>query len=297
MHRSSHRSRLVGRAPVLRKVLALGATSALAVAFAITGATPASAATTQTAACTDGGGVRWSGKAVWGGTSSTSGVTKVVIDYAGWTTTKTGTVRTDSAVRSYDGAGKLVKSLAWTGAVNYAGGTAYRSQNPENPPSAPGASKVTITVGVDGDGFGNCTMTFVQPGGTTPPPPSGSASDRYEADVVTATNQERTSRGITALTTQACVNQYANTHAARMAAEKRMYHQELGPILSACNLNGVGENVAYGYTSGAAVTAGWMGSTGHRQNILNPSYRLLGVGAAQDADGRWYAAQVFGYAN
>jgi uncharacterized protein YkwD len=40
-----------------------------------------------------------------------------------------------------------------------------------------------------------------------------------------------------------------------------------------------------------------MGSTGHRQNILNPSYRLLGVGAAQDTDGHWYAAQVFGYAN
>ena len=55
--------------------------------------------------------------------------------------------------------------------------------------------------------------------------------------------------------------------------------------------------MAYGYASGAAVTAGWMGSTGHRQNILNPSYRLLGVGAAQDTDGRWYAAQVFGYAN
>ena len=88
--------------------------------------------------------------------------------------------------------------------------------------------------------------------------------------MVTATNQERTSRGLTALTTQACVNQYANTHAARMASEKRMYHQELGPILSACKLNGVGENVAYGYTSGTAVTAGWMGSTGHRQNILNP---------------------------
>jgi uncharacterized protein YkwD len=40
-----------------------------------------------------------------------------------------------------------------------------------------------------------------------------------------------------------------------------------------------------------------MGSTGHQQNILNPSCRLLGVGAAQDADGRWYAAQVFGYAS
>jgi uncharacterized protein YkwD len=201
--------------------------------------------------------VRWSNKAIWGDTFSTSGATRAVIDYTG--------------------------------------GAAYRSHKPENPPSAPGASKVTITVGVDGDGFGNCTMTFVQPGGTTPPPPGDPASD-YEADVVTATNQERTSRRITALTMQACVNQYANTHAARMASEKRMYHQELGPILSACNLNGVGENVAYGYASGTAVTAGWMGSTGHRQNILNPSYRLLGVGAAQDGNGRWYAAQVFGYA-
>ena len=39
---------------------------------------------------------------------------------------------------------------------------------------------------------------------------------------------------------------------------------------------------------------GWMGLSGHRANILNGSYRLLGVGAAQSLDGRWYAAQVFG---
>ena len=205
---------------------------------------------------------------------------------------------TDSAVRSYDGAGKLVRSIAWTGAFNYAAGTAYRSQNPENPPSAPGASKVTVTVGVDGDGFGNCTMTFTQPGGTTPPPPTGSASDRYEADVVTATNQERTSRGLTALTKQTCVNQSANTHAARMASEKRMYHQELGPILSTCNLNGGrrerGLRLYQRHCSD--LRAGWAPPATGR-NILNPNYRLLGVGAAQDSDGRWYAAQVFGYAN
>ena len=296
MRPSPHRSRFAVRAPVVRKALALGAICVLAVASAVIGSVPASAATTQTSSCTDGGGVRWSGKAIWGGTSSTSGITKVIIDYAGWTTSRSGTVPTDSAVRSYDGAGNLVKSLTWTGPFNYVYGTAYQSRNPENPPSAPGASKVTVTLGVDGDGFGNCTMTFTQPGGTNPPPVL-TASDRYEADVVTTTNQERTSRGITALTTQTCVNQFANTHAARMASEKRMYHQDLGPILTVCNLNGVGENVAYGYASGTAVTAGWMGSAGHRQNILNPSYRLLGVGAAQDADGRWYAAQVFGYAS
>jgi hypothetical protein len=27
---------------------------------------------------------------------------------------------------------------------------------------------------------------------------------------------------------------------------------------------------------------------------LNARYRLIGVGASQDSDGRWYAAQVFG---
>ena len=75
---------------------------------------------------------------------------------------------TDSAVRSYDGAGTLLSTLAWTGPFNYASGTAYRSRNPVNPPSAPGASKVTVTVGVDGDGFGNCTMTFTQPGAHRP---------------------------------------------------------------------------------------------------------------------------------
>ena len=73
-----------------------------------------------------------------------------------------------------------------------------------------------------------------------------------------------------------------------------MCHQDLGPILRGCNLRTVGENVAYGYPSGSAVIGGWMGSSGHRANILNSSYRLLGVGAVRSSDGRWYAAQVFG---
>ncbi len=293
MSGSQLRSRPSLRPTTLRKALAIGAAGVLGAAFAITGSTPAVAATTQTASCVDGGGVRWAAKVIWGSTYSASGVTRVAVDYAGWTTNRAGTVRTDSLVRTYNGAGTLLSTLTWTGPFNYAAGTAYQARNPVDPPSAPGAAKVTVTLGVDGDGFGNCALTFVQPG-ATPPPALAPASDKYEADVVTATNKERTSRSIAALSTQACVNGFANTHAARMAAERRMYHQDLGPILSQCKLTGVGENVAYGYPSGAAVTAGWMGSSGHRANILNPSYRLLGVGAAQDADGRWYAAQVFG---
>ena len=40
----------------------------------------------------------------------------------------------------------------------------------------------------------------------------------------------------------------------------------------------VGENVAYGYPSAAATLAAWMGSPGHRANILNASYRVIGIG-------------------
>ena len=74
-----------------------------------------------------------------------------------------------------------------------------------------------------------------------------------------------------------------------------MYHQELGPIMSACGLGGVGENVAYGYPSGRAVVVqGWMNSAGHRENILRSSFRLMAVGARKGPDGLWYTAQVFG---
>ena len=262
-------------------------------------ATPdASAATNQTSTCVDEGGVRWNAKAVWGEVyANTGGSAVIAMDYAGWTTTKSGTVKTDSIVKTYDGSGSLLQTLSRTGSYAYGSGTAYKSRNPLNPPSSPGKSKVVVTLGVDGDGFGSCTVTFTQPISTpstpTPPPPS-TTSDGYEADVITATNTERTSRSLVALTAQACVDKYAELQSAKMAAEKRMYHQDLQPVLTDCNLRAIGENVAYGYPDGTKVTAAWMASTGHRENILNSGYRLIGVGASQDSDGRWYAAQVFG---
>jgi hypothetical protein len=278
---------------LFRKGLAVVTASGLIGAATVFGAVTADAATTQTGSCVDGGGVRWTAKAIWGGTYTSGGVRKISINYAGWTTNARA-VPTDSYVRSYSSDGTRIQTLTWSGVYDYKRGRAYRVRNPLNPASAPGRAKIKITLGVDGDGRGNCSVTFTQPGSSASVRSGNTASGRYEADVVSATNAERTSRGLRALSTQACVDRYAEQQAARMAAERRMYHQDLGPILSACNLRAVGENVAYGYPSGQAVTAAWMGSTGHRRNILNSGYRLLGVGAAQSSDGRWYAAQVFG---
>ena len=54
------------------------------------------------------------------------------------------------------------------------------------------------------------------------------------------------------------------------------------------------ENIAYGQRGPEAVTETWMGSAGHRANMLNGSYTEIGTGYAVDGRGRTYFVQVFG---
>ena len=241
---------------LLRRLGAVLAATATVVA-GLGSAVPAHAATTtQHAACVDGSGTPWDITVRWGSVyRDAAGVTRAALDSAGWTTTATGTVATDARVRTYDGASRLLQDLRSTRSQDYRGGTVLRSRNPVNPPSAPALAAVTLTLGVTGDGRADCSVTLTQP---------GSASDHYEADVVTATDAERVAAGLLRLTPQGCVDRYAEAQAQRMAAEQRMYHQ----VLAACGLGRVSENVAYGYATGSEVTAAWMASPGHRANIL-----------------------------
>ena len=45
----------------------------------------------------------------------------------------------------------------------------------------------------------------------------------------------------------------------------------------------VGENIATGYKTPAAVVRAWMASMGHCQNILNPVYRYVGTGVSDSS--------------
>jgi uncharacterized protein YkwD len=65
----------------------------------------------------------------------------------------------------------------------------------------------------------------------------------------------------------------------------RIAHQGIAPVW------GWGENIARGYPSPAAVVTAWMGSEGHRENILRPTFTHLGVGVHSDGDLWW--TQVF----
>lgn len=130
---------------------------------------------------------------------------------------------------------------------------------------------------------------------TSGTPAHASAAETYERQAVQATNAARDARDLPALRTDNCLSRFANRQARRMADEQVMFHQDLHPILRACGLRSVAENVAYGYSTGrSVVTDGWMESPGHRANILTGAHRIVAVGSVMDEDGRWWTAQVLG---
>jgi uncharacterized protein YkwD len=127
----------------------------------------------------------------------------------------------------------------------------------------------------------------------TPASAAVSASG-YEKQVVDRTNLKRTERDIPKVKTQSCVDRYAEKQGAWMAKHQQLKHQSMKTVLDACNLKGVSENIAYGYTSGTTAVSAWMKSSGHRHNLLDTKMRYIGVGAVKDGDGVWWVSQVFG---
>lgn len=131
--------------------------------------------------------------------------------------------------------------------------------------------------------------------GVAAPSTAAGPAQTYTRQAVAATNVVRVDHDLTRLRTQRCLVRKARSHARRMAAEQRLVHQDLAPVLEDCGLSGVGENIAAGYPSGRAVVReGWMGSRDHRRNILRADHRRIGLGAARDDDGRWWAVQLMG---
>jgi uncharacterized protein YkwD len=119
---------------------------------------------------------------------------------------------------------------------------------------------------------------------------------RYARQAFAATNGNRAAHGLSALKLNDCLKHAAVRQAKAMAQREEMFHQDLGGLMRKCKLDTAGENVAYGYRSGVSVVNdGWMNSDGHRANILNPSFTLIGIGARLGHDGRWYVSQVFGH--
>lgn len=115
-------------------------------------------------------------------------------------------------------------------------------------------------------------------------------------------NAERARVGAAPLTLCATLGTAAQAHSADQAAARTMTHtgsdgSTLGTRAERAGYrgwNGLGENVAYGYTSVEAVMSGWMASPGHKANLLNTAYTHVGVGRASASNGVDYWTQDFG---
>lgn len=121
----------------------------------------------------------------------------------------------------------------------------------------------------------------------------------YEAEVIRLVNEIRKQNGLQPLT--------ANWELSRVARYKsqdmvdKRYFSHTSPtygtpfqMIKAFGLSyrTAGENIAYGYATPKAVVDGWMNSSGHRANILNASYKQIGVGYV--AQGNYWTQMFIG---
>lgn len=130
----------------------------------------------------------------------------------------------------------------------------------------------------------------------------------YEQQVVELVNQERASRGLPPLQYSEGLTRAARYQAADMSQDNYFSHDTKdrvgGQLVLKCGpweriakyySGASGENAAAGYSSPEDVMQGWMNSTKHRENLLNPNHRAIGVGFYQGSgDYRYYWVQDFG---
>ncbi|WJK40023.1 CAP domain-containing protein [Solwaraspora sp. WMMA2056] len=132
------------------------------------------------------------------------------------------------------------------------------------------------------------------------PPSSATGGGNLEQQVLTIVNQERGANGCGPVTINTRLSEASRLHSEDQAATDNMSHEGSdgsSPWERAERAgydNAIGENVAAGYPTAAAVMDGWMNSAGHRANILNCDAVAMGVGTARSADGTLYWTQMFG---
>jgi len=132
--------------------------------------------------------------------------------------------------------------------------------------------------------------------------PGASAGATADASsLMAAANVERARLGYAALSWSGDLAAAATGWSQAMAAADDTTEKIGDALAHNPNRPAGGENVAMNYSSagrdgGTAASiahSGWMGSTGHCENIMNPRWTTMGAGGAQAATGAWYFTENF----
>lgn len=122
---------------------------------------------------------------------------------------------------------------------------------------------------------------------------------KSEGEMLTALNQERSSRGISGLSWSSVITEVARAHARDMWERHYFSHyspegQDVGDRLNAAHISYTvaGENLALAPTIKTAMT-GFMNSPGHRANILDSRFHKVGIGVIDNGFYGKMFVQVF----
>jgi uncharacterized protein YkwD len=127
--------------------------------------------------------------------------------------------------------------------------------------------------------------------------PGQVSQERLRAATLCLMNAERTTRGLARLRQQPALDRIATNYARMMVREGFFDHTSPDgstmmsrlrstPYLRDVSSWSAGENLAWGTGSLAtprATVRAWMHSAGHRENLLDPSFRDVGIGVAAGA--------------
>lgn len=125
-----------------------------------------------------------------------------------------------------------------------------------------------------------------------------------EGAVIALTNAQRKSDSLGSLTENKLLDQAAQTKADDMAAKGYFAHvtpdgRQPWDFIAAAGYDYeyAGENLAVRFTDSKDVVNAWMASPTHRENILKPQYRDIGIGIAQgtyQGQPATFVVQMFG---
>ena len=133
------------------------------------------------------------------------------------------------------------------------------------------------------------------------PAPAGGGAAGVLGEVVDRTNAERARHGLRALSVDQRLAAAAQAHSADMVRRAFFAHESPDgrqvwdrAVAAGYAYRKVAENIAAGQRTAEEVVRGWMGSPGHRANILDGDLTQIGVGRADGGSYGVYWTQVFG---
>lgn len=121
-----------------------------------------------------------------------------------------------------------------------------------------------------------------------------------EAEVFRLTNIEREKNGLDAFILDDKLDAVASLKSQDMVDNN--YYSHISPTYGSpfemmkfygINYSTAGENIAQGQVSADEVVEAWMNSTGHRENILNPAFSKIGIGAYAGNNRHLHWTQMF----